>query len=178
MDMLEDMTKEVPDTEIRPARLEDAADIAAIRREDGVHENILALTSERTSDVRRFLSALCRDDRAFVAEGEDGLTGMAVLLRSTAPRRAHCASIEVMVGAESQGVGVGSALLKRLLDEADHELRLHRLELLVLADNKAALSLCRNNGFSIEARRKHAAVRNGKFADEFLMARIRAEASA
>jgi len=168
----------VPDTEIRPARLEDAADIAAIRREDGVRENILAVTSERTSDVRRFLSALGPDDRAFVAVCEGATTGMAVLLHSTAPRRAHCASIAVMVGAENQGVGVGSALLKRLLDEADRELCLHRLELLVLADNSAAISLYRKNGFSIEARRRHAAVRNGDFADEFMMARISAEAGA
>ena len=102
----------------------------------------------------------------------------AVLLRSTAPRRAHCASIAVMVGAENHGVGIGSALLKRLLDEADRELCLHRLELLVLADNSAAISLYRKNGFSIEARRRHAAVRNGDFADEFMMARISAEAGA
>ena len=164
--------------EIRLARIDDAADIAVMRRENGVREGVLALTSERSSAVRKFLGSLESCDRAFAAEEDGRLAGLAVLLQSREPRRSHCASVAIMVAAENQGAGIGSALMKRLLDEADQTLKIHRLELMVLADNKAAVALYRKNGFNIEARRKRAAVKDGAFVDEFLMARIRGEATA
>lgn len=164
--------------EIRPATLDDAADIAILRRENGVREGILALTSERSASVCEFLSSLTGGDRALAALDGGRLVGLAVLLHCAAPRRSHCASVAVMVAAECQGAGIGRALMKRLLAEADAALHYRRLELMVLADNKPALELYRKNGFEIEARRRHAAVANGKFVDEYLMARINREVQA
>lgn len=66
-------------------------------------------------------------------------------------------------------------LMKKLVDCADNELKLHRLELLVLTDNEVAVNLYKKYGFMVEATRWHAAVYKGKFANEYMMGRLRGE---
>lgn len=77
-----------------------------------------------------------------------------------------------MVDSDYQRRGVGTALMKKLLAEADGALNLHRLELNVLADNKPAISLYEKLGFTIEALKKSSCIRGGSFASEYLMGRI------
>ena len=163
--------------DIRPAGPEDAERISEIRRQDGVREGVLALTSERLKETEDFLASLKADDRALAAVENGETVGLAVLIRSTIPRREHSATLAIMVDTARQGMGIGSALMSAILREADEVLKLQRIELLVLTDNKAAMALYRKNGFEVEAVRKHAAVRNGRFVDEFFMGRLRGEAS-
>ena len=61
---------------------------------------------------------------------------------------------------------------KKLLEEADNKLGLRRIELLVLTDNIPAINLYKKFGFKTEATRKNAAVKDGKFVDEYFMGRI------
>ncbi len=157
---------------IRPVFIEDAEAISRIRRQDGVREGILALTSERLDKTTDFLKSLSDDDRAFVDVEDCGLVGMAVILKNREPQRGHSAGIAIMVDPDYQGRGIGKALMKRIIDEADNVLKLHRLELLVLTDNTSAIGLYKKFGFTIEATKKHAAVKDGSFVDEYLMARI------
>ncbi|MCE5201760.1 MAG: GNAT family N-acetyltransferase [Synergistaceae bacterium] len=158
--------------EIRPVKIEDADDISRIRRQDGVREEVLALSSERLQVTIDFLKSLSSDDRAFVAVENDELVGMATMLKNKSSRRSHSATLSIMVDRDFQGRGIGSALMGRLLDEADNVLKLHRLELLVLIDNTAAIELYKKCDFRIEATRKHAAVKDGRFVDEYLLGRI------
>jgi len=80
--------------------------------------------------------------------------------------------LAVMVAPYYQEKGIGTALMKTLLDEADGELSLYRIELLVLTENNAAINLYKKFGFKIEATRKNAAVKDGKFVDEYFMGRF------
>ena len=161
---------------IRPSLVSDSEYIARIRRQDGVREGVLALTSERTEVTERFISSLGSSDRAYVAEENGEIIGLAVMLLSRTANRNHCASIAIMVSSDFQNSGVGSTLMRKIIDDADNVLKLHRIELNVLADNEPALKLYRNFGFEQEATRKHAAVKNGRYVDEHLFARINREA--
>jgi len=159
--------------QIRPIAIEDAEQISRIRRLDGVREGILAVTSERLDVTVNFIKSLSDDDRAFVAvEKKDEIAGMAVLVKNKCFKRRHSAILAIMVAPYYQEKGIGTALMKRLLDEADEKLFLRRIELLVLTDNTPAINLYKKFGFKIEATRKNAAVKDGRFVDEYFMGRI------
>ena len=160
---------------IRPVKLEDARAISFIRRRDGVRENVLALSSDRLSVTENFLSSLKENDRGFAAEERGEVAAFGVLVTNSDPARSHCAKIAIMTDPDFQQHGMAHALMKKLVSCADDELALHRLELLVLTDNEPAIKLYKKFGFMIEATRWHAAAANGRFADEYLMGRLRGE---
>lgn len=159
--------------EIRPVSINDAEQISRIRRLNGVREGVLAVTSERLEVAVDFIKSLSDDDQAFVSVEKKGeISGMAVMLKNKGSGRMHSAKLAVMVAPYYQGKGIGTALIKKLIDEADGKLGLHRVELLVLTDNTPAINLYKRFGFTIEATRKNAAVKDGKFVDEYFMGRI------
>ncbi|MDZ7543846.1 GNAT family N-acetyltransferase, partial [Clostridium perfringens] len=71
-----------------------------------------------------------------------------------------------------QNMGVGTALMEALLDVADNWLMLIRVELTVFEDNKRAIHLYEKFGFEKEGLKRLASIRNGKYENEYLMARI------
>lgn len=159
--------------EIRPVSTEDAEQISRIRRLNGVREGVLAVTSERLDVTVDFINSLSDDDRAFVAVEKNGeIAGMAVMLKNRCHRRRHSATLAVMVAPYYQEKGIGTALMKKLMDEADGKLGLHRIELLVLTENMPAINLYKKFRFKIEATRKNAAVKDGRFVDEYFMGRF------
>ena len=153
--------------EIRPVAIEDADQISRIRRLNGVREGVLALTSERLDATVDFIKSLSDDDRAFVSVEKGEVAGMAVMLRNRCSTRRHSAKLAIMVAPYCQENGIGTALMK-----ADNKLGLRRIELLVLTDNIPAINLYKKFGFKTEATRKNAAVKDGKFVDEYFMGRI------
>jgi putative acetyltransferase len=74
---------------------------------------------------------------------------------------------------DSQGRGVGTALMAAMVALADSWLGLRRLELYVYADNARAIHLYEKFGFSLEGTARCYAWRDGSFADACMMARIR-----
>jgi len=78
-----------------------------------------------------------------------------------------------MVHKDYQGMGIGKALLKEVLDLADNWLKLVRVELSVFVDNERAINLYKSLGFQIEGTKKYAAIKNGEYADEYVMARYK-----
>jgi L-phenylalanine/L-methionine N-acetyltransferase len=90
-----------------------------------------------------------------------------------ANRRAHVASLGLCVHDDFHGQGVGRLLMNTLIDAADNWLNLRRLELMVDADNEAAIHLYKTSGFEIEGTKRDYVFRGGAFADVFSMARLR-----
>lgn len=159
---------------IRPTEPGDAAGTAALRRMPGVFENTLGLPSCRNADSVSFLSNLSPNDHHFVAVLEDGtVIGAASLQIFGNPRMRHVGSVGLMVHTDYQNAGVGTALLKTLLDLADNWLMLVRVELTVFADNQRAIHLYEKLGFEKEGLRRMTTVRDGRYVDEYMMARIR-----
>ena len=154
---------------IRPARIEDAPDIHALRVMEGVRENILALPSERVADTEDFIRNI--KEHLMVAEVDGRAVGMAGLIVPGMARQRHTAGVGIMVHTDYQGRGIGRALMEALLDIADNWLMLKRVELSVFTDNERAVRLYESLGFVVEGTKRYAAVKNGVHADEYLMAR-------
>ena len=68
------------------------------------------------------------------------------------PRRKHAGAIGICVHEEWQGKGVGTVLMRAIVDLADNWLNLTRLELEVFADNEAAIHLYERFGSKSKAR--------------------------
>lgn len=160
---------------IRAVRIEDASAINEMRRMDGVRENTLGLFSERVSRSEEFIKGLSDNDHLLAAEVEEDETkkvvGIVGLHINSNPRLRHSASLGILVHTDYQGKGIGTALLKKILDLADNWLMLVRVELTAFVENEGVVKLYKSLGFEIEGIRKYAAIRDGKYADEYLMAR-------
>lgn len=162
------------DYTIRPIRLEDMESFTELRRMPGVFETTLALPSERIQRNMDRFHALGPNDHYFVAVLEDGTVIGAVLLQINAsPRMRHTGSLALFVHTNYQAQGVGAALLGTILDLADNWLMLVRLELTVFADNERAIHLYEKLGFEKEGLKRMSIVRNGQYADEYMMSRLR-----
>lgn len=158
---------------IRPAGPEDAAGITALRRMPGVFENTAALPSERRARIQALLEDLPQNQHFLVAVAPDGLVaGLVMLSVESNPRRRHAGGLGIMVRTDCQGQGIGTALMKAVLELADNWLMLRRVELEVYADNEDAIRLYQRFGFETEGRKREAAVKNGTYVDLLVMARL------
>jgi putative acetyltransferase len=73
-----------------------------------------------------------------------------------------------------QNRGVGSALMRAMIDLADNWLGLRRLELEVWTDNTLAIHLYEKFGFAVEGTGRQYARRAGELVDCYFMARLKA----
>lgn len=163
---------------IRPAAANDAQDIHQMRQHPDVMRNMLATPGEPLSSVQEYLATQGFNNHIFVAEimmdgGQKKVVGSAGLHIETSLRRRHSAGVAVMVHADYHRQGIGQVLMGTLLDLADQFLMLKRVELTVFVDNEKAIALYKKMGFEVEGTKRCAVVRNGVFADEYMMARVR-----
>lgn len=162
---------------IRPINIGDGKGINELRRMPGVFENILGIPSERVKRNEDFIINMDSNTHQFVAVTKDQLAeetiiGTAGLTVYSNHRLRHSASIGIMVHKDYQNKGVGTALMKALIDIADNWLMLVRVELTVFEDNEKAICLYNKCGFEKEGIKKLAGIRNGKYVNELIMARI------
>lgn len=107
-----------------------------------------------------------------VAEINGVVVGHLGLLLNPTPRRKHCASFGIAIHPESQGQGVGSALMRETLHLCDNWLNISRIELSVFCDNQHAVALYRKCGFVIEGEAIGAVYKNGQYSNSYHMARL------
>jgi putative acetyltransferase len=159
---------------IRGCEVDDSDDITAIIASSGVVYNTSQLPYTSRDSVRERLENLPEGHHRIVAVVKDKVVGQ-LTLYPQAGRRAHVASLGMMVHADFQGRGVGSALMEAAVDLAENWLNISRIELKCYSDNTAALALYRKFGFEIEGTLRGYVFRAGHLADSYLMARIRDE---
>ena len=85
----------------------------------------------------------------------------------------HVATFGMAVAAGHQGCGIGSALMREMIDLCDNWLRVERIELTVFADNAPAIAVYKKYGFEIEGTGRRYALRNGEYVDAYYMARMK-----
>jgi putative acetyltransferase len=158
--------------EVRPAGKDDVEAMWRIARQPAVLAGTLQIPSLRLTQRQRRFEDLTDDDHLYVAERHSEIVGVADL-HVHDRRRRHVGDLGMAVSTAHQGKGIGTALLAALVDLADNWLGLHRLELQVYADNRAAIRVYEKQGFHVEGTLRDYAWTNGAFVDALFMARIR-----
>lgn len=161
---------------VRPVKIEDAEQINEFKIAQGVFENMLTIPSARIIDESRHLEKLTGSDHVLVAEiSENGykkVVGLVVLSVNRALRQRHCGEIGIMIHPDYQGKGIAKALMNKIIDVSDNWLMLKRVELTTFVDNKKSINLYKAFGFEVEGTKKSAAIKNGKYTDLYMMARV------
>lgn len=107
-----------------------------------------------------------------IAVREGKPVGQGVLLQFRG-RRAHAGELYLFVHDDHVGTGIGTALMRAMLDLADRWIGLRRVELTVNADNEPAIKLYERMGFEHEGTRRADVLRGGRLVDCHMMARLR-----
>ena len=168
------MSREAGVIAIRRAEPSDFEAICETFRDESAYSGTLQLPYPSAEIWRTRLAEPKLDEFVLVAHVDGQMAGNAGLHRTArSPRRSHAMLLGLAVRSEHQGRGVGTALLKAVLDVADNWLNVIRVELTVFSDNERAIALYRKHGFELEGTHKAYALRAGRYADTLSMARIK-----
>jgi putative acetyltransferase len=164
------------DIAIRRVVPEDFEAIWHILEEEPAYSGTLQAPHPSREMWRKRIAELPETDYMLVACVDGKVVGNGALHSAgKSPRRSHAMMVGLTVSPEWSGRGVGSALMKELIELADNWLNVIRLELTVFADNAAAIAVYRKFGFEVEGTHKAYALRAGEYADALAMARVRAK---
>ena len=157
---------------IRHAEPKDAEALRQNYMHPGVYHDTLQLPHPSLEHWQERLPAKPGQKR-LVACIDENIVGDLALQVEASPRRSHVATFGISVAAHAQGRGVGSALMREMINLCDNWLRIERIELTVFVDNASAIALYRKYGFVVEGTGKKFALRNGEYVDAHFMARIK-----
>lgn len=107
----------------------------------------------------------------FVAEDGGDLIGYLVVVGGTAIRKKHSAYLVIGILREYRGKGVGTRLFQRMEEWAVTH-GISRLELSVVTENEAGISLYKKMGFEIEGTKRNSLKINDTFFNEFYMSKF------
>ncbi|MCC3359286.1 GNAT family N-acetyltransferase [Bacillus sp. REN16] len=160
--------------EITPA---DAEEFVKLKQQvEESSEYMLWEAGERKANPdqqRKMIERIESDENStiFGAEEEGKLIGFLMAIGGNARRNKHSVYIVIGILKESRGNGVGTQLFYELEKWAlTHQI--HRLELTVVTQNVAAVSLYKKMGFEIEGTKRHSLLINGVYVDEFYMSKL------
>jgi len=162
---------------VRRITVHDADAFAAMLSNPDVFPHLLQMPYGSAEQWRARLAGLAAPGSAdlllVAVTGDGALVGGAGLHPVGAlPRRRHAMSLGMQVQPSWQRRGIGSQLLRALVDFADNWLGLLRLELDVYADNHKAQALYKRFGFVEEGVHRCHALRDGVYVDTLSMARL------
>jgi putative acetyltransferase len=158
------------DIVIRHAEPRDAEPLRQLTAHPEVYHDTTA-SSSLDGNVARTSTAQAHSHH-LVATLDNGVVGHLMLSVEPRPRRSHVATFGMSVDAAFHGRGVGSALMREMINLCDNWLRVDRIELTVFADNAAARASIANTVLSSKGPRKFA-LRNGEYVDAHFMARLK-----
>lgn len=104
-----------------------------------------------------------------VAQQENHIIGHAFLKPLRLQSLCHVALLHIVVHHGWQNKGVGSQLLEKLIDWAQHS-SIEKIELNVRASNTAAIALYKKMGFEEEGRLKNRVKVHDRYIDDIVMA--------
>ncbi|SES67598.1 Protein N-acetyltransferase, RimJ/RimL family [Oceanobacillus limi] len=112
-----------------------------------------------------------RNSNLFVAEDNGKLMGYLLAIGGNAKRNKHAAYLVIGIHSECRGKGVGTLLFNEVERWAMDQ-NVHRLELTVVTQNEAGLSLYRKMGFEIEGTKRDSLLIDDKYVDEYYMSKL------
>lgn len=158
---------------IRHAETRDAEALHRILSQPETYAEILQLPYPSLQQTKDRFAVCPPGMQRLVACVGDVVAGSLTLEVNGRARRRHTASFGLSVDCCQRGKGVGSALMKEMLNLCDNWLSVERIELTVFVDNEAAIALYQKYGFKTEGVAERFAVRKGQQVDALYMARLR-----
>tara|TARA_R110000868_G_scaffold46376_8_gene153247 strand:- start:16225 stop:16743 length:519 start_codon:yes stop_codon:yes gene_type:complete len=116
-------------------------------------------------------AAQAQTSQIFVAEHDGELAGLAICRCHPPPERDTVLQLDLGVDSRYRRHGLGSALIRHSLFWAQ-EVGLHRVQLAVVAENKAAIAVYEKHGFEIEGTLRKGFRLAGQLHDVHVMARL------
>ena len=158
---------------VRALEPSDADGVAALLNQPGVYEGTLQLPYGSVAQRAERLQASERGSLALGALEGGRLVGVASLgVLGPSLRQAHVRALGLAVAADRQRRGIGARLMTELLHWADGWAQVWRIELRVYADHAGAIALYRRFGFEQEGVLRADSLRDGRYVDTLLMARL------
>lgn len=99
----------------------------------------------------------------------NNIAGIATISSSSKIKSRHEGELGIVVAKKYQGKGIGTELIKRLIDWAKGNGVTTRIKLDTRADNVKAVSLYLKFGFVVEGCLKNSTLLNGKYYDLYVM---------
>ena len=164
--------------ELRAGRVEDVEAFCALKA-DVLAEGDWFITEVDEYDASeginaRLLQSLIESENScFLTAWITGGLAAALLVQGGHLRRMrHVGKLEIYVGEECRGMGIGLALMQAGLDWATQAEAVSKLSLAVFAHNSGAIRLYERLGFEVEGRRVNEyKMADGTYRDDLLMGR-------
>lgn len=162
---------------IRIATKDDAKSLVSVRLQiDQETDYLDREPGEGTLDEHTFKQLIEHDfsttNRIFlVAEVNGKLVGFARCEGSTLARKSHTVEFGVGILQAYWGLGLGSAILRYVLDWA-RTVRIHKVNLSVIETNEKAIALYERYGFEVEGRLRDDKLIDGQYFDTILMGHL------
>lgn len=155
----------------RAPRAEDVALLTAVMNLPGVRAGTLRLPFTTEAFARRRLFDGPETHHSIIGELDGKAVAWGTLERKTG-RMAHVGHLHLAVHDDHWGRGIGTGLMRAMMDLADNWLGLRRLQLDVLADNERAIRLYERLGFEREGVMRGEVLRDGALVDTLMMGRL------
>ncbi|MFJ7745268.1 GNAT family N-acetyltransferase [Peribacillus sp. NPDC097295] len=165
---------------VRTGTIEDSEAILDIQKSvvsEG--EFLIPLASEFTktySQQKEWVQSILENEKEtlLVAEKEGEVIGWIVFQMSkNRMRLSHTGNFGMMISKSYRGLGIGSMLLKALLDWAENHPLIEKVSLGVFATNHGAISLYKKMGFIEEGRKvKEFKMNEDEYVDDILMYKL------
>lgn len=164
-------------TTIREIQIDDAEAFLELNKQLDRETKFMLLEPEerdatvdaQASRIRGFIDK--ENSTLLVAQSESELIGYIVAIGGPYKRNAHKANIVIGILQRYAGRGLGTKLFEHI-EEWAGQVGLHRLELTVVTHNKSGLALYKKMGFTVEGEAIHSLFVDGKFVNEYLMAKL------
>ena len=162
--------------EIRKIQMEDAYNyLDMLLNLDNETKFMMFEPGERPTDINIAKNIIDKsvngDNLVLVATDGENIIGFLSVQKWRPKRIKHTGYVVIGIRERYRGMGIGSKLFSEL-DIWAIENKITRLELSVICSNTIAKHLYEKNGFKVEGIKKNAMIIDGKYVDEFFMAKI------
>lgn len=162
---------------IRPARVDDAAELLEMYREVVTESDNLMTSPEEARRLtlqqeKDFLASYAHSENQLflVAEVEGGLAGTLSVTQAKLKKQAHLAEFGIVVRKQYWNMGIARRLMHIMQQWVENHPLIRYLHLSVLSQNEKAIHLYRNFGFQEQGLRPKAVqFSDGSFGDLLLM---------
>jgi len=107
-----------------------------------------------------------------VAQANGKIVGMAHVVRGKFEKNRHVGFLGITILKDFRRIGIGTAMMIRLIEWAKKQECLDKISLTVFSTNKPAISLYRKLGFEVEGISKKQYKIEGKYVDEVTMGKF------